>query len=48
MAIGPMSSSIGQTPCVPPPNCEAEHSLKMVVRAMDLFHIAIAIEVGLK
>jgi predicted nucleic acid-binding protein len=24
----------------------AEHSLKMVVRAMDLFHIAIAIEVG--
>jgi predicted nucleic acid-binding protein len=24
----------------------AEHSLKMVVRAMDLFHVAIAIEVG--
>jgi len=24
----------------------AEHSLKMVVRAVDLFHIAIAIEVG--
>jgi predicted nucleic acid-binding protein len=24
----------------------AEHSLKMVVRGMDLFHIAIAIEVG--
>ena len=24
----------------------SEHSLKMVVRAMDLFHIAIAIEVG--
>jgi len=24
----------------------AEHSLKMVVRAMDLFHIAVAIEVG--
>lgn len=24
----------------------AEHSLKMVVRAMDLFHLAIAIEVG--
>ncbi len=24
----------------------AEHSLKMVVRAMDLFHIAIAIEIG--
>jgi predicted nucleic acid-binding protein len=24
----------------------AEHSLKMVVRSMDLFHIAIAIEVG--
>ena len=24
----------------------AEHSLKMAVRAMDLFHIAIAIEVG--
>ena len=24
----------------------AEHSLKMIVRAMDLFHIAIAIEVG--
>jgi predicted nucleic acid-binding protein len=24
----------------------AEHSLKMVVRAMDLFHIAIAIEVA--
>jgi predicted nucleic acid-binding protein len=24
----------------------AEHSLKMVVRAMDLFHIAISIEVG--
>ena len=24
----------------------AEHSLKMVVRAMDLFHIAIGIEVG--
>jgi predicted nucleic acid-binding protein len=24
----------------------AEHSLQMVVRAMDLFHIAIAIEVG--
>ncbi len=24
----------------------AEHSLKMVVRAMDLFHIALAIEVG--
>ncbi len=24
----------------------AEHSLKMVVRAMDLLHIAIAIEVG--
>src|SRR5438270_13993506 len=24
----------------------AEHSLKMVARAMDLFHIAIAIEVG--
>ena len=28
--------------------CElrAEHSLKMVLRAMDLFHVAIAIEVG--
>ena len=26
----------------------AEHSLKMVVRAMDLFHIAIAIEVGVE
>jgi predicted nucleic acid-binding protein len=24
----------------------AEHSLKMIVRSMDLFHIAIAIEVG--
>jgi predicted nucleic acid-binding protein len=24
----------------------AEHSLKMVVRAMDLFHVAIAIEIG--
>src|SRR5258706_16422234 len=24
----------------------AEHSLKMVTRAMDLFHVAIAIEVG--
>jgi predicted nucleic acid-binding protein len=24
----------------------AEHSLKMIVRAMDLFHIAVAIEVG--
>jgi predicted nucleic acid-binding protein len=24
----------------------AEHSLKMVVRAMDLFHVAIAIEVA--
>jgi len=24
----------------------AEHSLKMLVRAMDLFHVAIAIEVG--
>jgi predicted nucleic acid-binding protein len=24
----------------------AEHSLKMMVRAMDLFHVAIAIEVG--
>jgi predicted nucleic acid-binding protein len=24
----------------------AEHSLKMVVRAMDLFHVAVAIEVG--
>jgi predicted nucleic acid-binding protein len=24
----------------------AEHSLKMVVRSMDLFHVAIAIEVG--
>jgi len=24
----------------------AEHSLKMVVRAMDLFHVAIAVEVG--
>ncbi len=24
----------------------AEHSLKMVVRAMDLFHIAIATEIG--
>ena len=24
----------------------AEHSLRMVVRAMDLFHIAIAIEIG--
>ena len=24
----------------------AEHSLKMIVRAMDLFHVAIAIEVG--
>ena len=24
----------------------AEHSLKMVIRAMDLFHVAIAIEVG--
>ena len=24
----------------------AEHSLKLVVRAMDLFHIAIAIEIG--
>src|SRR5512138_1224162 len=24
----------------------AEHSLKMLVRAMDLFHIAIAIEIG--
>jgi hypothetical protein len=24
----------------------AEHSLKMVIRAMDLFHIAIAIEVA--
>ena len=28
--------------------CElsAEHSLKMVIRGMDLFHVAIAIEVG--
>jgi predicted nucleic acid-binding protein len=24
----------------------AEHSLKLVVRSMDLFHVAIAIEVG--
>lgn len=24
----------------------AEHSLKMVVRAMDLFHLAVAIEIG--
>jgi len=24
----------------------AEHSLKMIVRAMDLFHVAVAIEVG--
>lgn len=24
----------------------AEHSLKMVVRAMDLFHVAVAIEIG--
>ncbi len=26
----------------------AEHSLKMVTRAMDLFHVAIAIEVGVE
>jgi len=26
----------------------AEHSLKMVVRAMDLFHVAIAIEIGVE
>ena len=44
--IGLTWSSTGRTRCVPRENSGLNTPLKMVVRAMDLFHVAIAIEVG--